>query len=403
MKNNQVEATPDLCVFIGRFQPLHAGHIRVIREGLHRASYMVVLVGSANEPRSVRNPFHANERADMIRAAFDNNPRLIVLPLEDSDYNLSDWLDRAHGTVGQAWDQIKAIHPNAPQAPVVALIGHAKDATSFYLNLFPYWGSIDVPQAHPLCATTVRRELFGDYEMILPDLLEHENDPKPWSLSVYLDTYIAKAHARARAFLVSQEKKIETANPQYPADLTLPVIKLLEAFLDQPGYDTVGAEYAVVWRGKFLWRQAPYAPIFQTADAIVVQSGHVLMIKRNSYPGKGLWALPGGYVEENEPVMDGCFRELREETGLKVPEAVLRGHMVAQKRFDAPFRSARGRVITEAVLIHLAPGPLAKIKWGGQPGDEETQEIAWILKSKLRRDQCFEDHYSIIKNMTGGI
>lgn len=394
---------PDLCVFIGRFQPLHAGHICVIREGLRQGKFMVVLIGSANEPRSPRNPFYFAERARVVRETFGNDPRLIVLPLEDSDYNLTDWLERAHLAVDAAWEQIRAEFPGAPEVPTVSLIGHAKDATSFYLNLFPRWGSIDVPQEHVMCATKLRQQLFGDREMIWPDLLAHENDETPWPMAALISRYTELARDRANFFLTEQRALSQAEGAAKPADLSAAGIAFLEEFLKTEDFGTVCAEYASVARNKFLWRHAPYAPIFQTADAMVVQSGHVLMIKRNSYPGKGLWALPGGYVEENEPVLRAALRELDEEAALKVPPAVLLGHIKDQKRFDAPFRSARGRVITEAYLIHLKPGPLPKTKKGGQPGDEETQDIAWKLISKLRREECFEDHYSIIGNLKGQI
>lgn len=43
-------------VFIGRFQPFHSGHKAVIDEALKRADEVIMLIGSANLPRSLRNP-----------------------------------------------------------------------------------------------------------------------------------------------------------------------------------------------------------------------------------------------------------------------------------------------------------------------------------------------------------
>lgn len=402
MKNSPLEnrsTQPDLCVFIGRFEPLHVGHVRVIQEGLNRASFMVVLVGSANEPRSFRNPFNAAERAQMVRETFNNNPRLIVLPLEDSSYNLNDWLDRTHLAIDAAWSQIKAQHPDAPTAPSVTLIGHAKDATSFYLNLFPTWGSINVPQEHLLCATSIRKEIFGTKEMIFPELEQREREQKKWSTQEYIDRYTELARAQAQAFLANEGNRVDGSI----ASLTPPVISFLETFILSEDYKTVCAEYAFVARYHFQWRHAPYAPSFITADAVVVQSGHVLMVKRNHYPGKGLWALPGGFVETTEYPLEGALRELNEETAIKVPPAVLRGHIKKHEVFDDPYRSSRGRTETHAYLFHLDPGPLPKIKKGGMSEDEEAQKIEWVLLSKLRRNQCFEDHYSIISKITAGI
>jgi hypothetical protein len=42
-----------------------------------------------------------------------------------------------------------------------------------------------------------------------------------------------------------------------------------------------------------------FAPTFLTTDAVVVQSGHVLVVRRGHHPGKGLLALPGGFLKES--------------------------------------------------------------------------------------------------------
>lgn len=180
----------------------------------------------------------------------------------------------------------------------------------------------------------------------------------------------------------------------------MPVVEFLEKFLHTAGYEDVAREYGFVAKYQYAWRFAPHTPIFTTTDAIVVQSGHILLVKRRNYPGKGLWALPGGFLEPNETLETACLRELDEETKIKVPDAVLRGHIKMREVFDAPFRSSRGRTITHAFLIELDPGKLPKIKKGGQPDDEETENIAWVRLSDLRREQFFEDHYAIIKKLT---
>jgi 8-oxo-dGTP diphosphatase len=42
----------------------------------------------------------------------------------------------------------------------------------------------------------------------------------------------------------------------------------------------------------------------------------VLLIKRKNEPFKGMWALPGGYVNADESLLDAAKRELKEETGV---------------------------------------------------------------------------------------
>lgn len=404
---------PNLCVFIGRFEPLHAGHCRVIQEGLDKADHLVVLVGSANEPRTFRNPFNTAERVAMIQETFGHHPRLKVLPLENSEYDLNEWIERTQRTVDQAWADLRAGDPSLPKRPQVALIGHAKDATSYYLNLFPRWSSLNVPHHHLLSATDIREKLFGNLAMIRPELdaaflskLEEairKNQLEELlrqmagiTTDAYLERYTTLAQAQARAYLAAQRAAGEQA--EVPSS----VLTFLEDFVGTEGYLLAAYEYAFVAKYHYAWRFAPYSPTFATADAVVLQSAHVLMVKRKYYPGKGLWALPGGFVDAGETFETAGLRELEEETGLKVPPAILKGSIQARELFDDPNRSSRGRTITCALAIALKPGPLPKTKKVGaaDDGDEETLGIAWRSLADLRREECFEDHYSIAKKMS---
>ncbi len=74
-----------------------------------------------------------------------------------------------------------------------------------------------------------------------------------------------------------------------------------------------------------------------------VQGGReVLLIRRANEPFRGLWALPGGFVEMDEDVPDAASRELREETGLEIPIKDL----VEVGVFGRPGRDPRGRTIS---------------------------------------------------------
>ena len=59
--------------------------------------------------------------------------------------------------------------------------------------------------------------------------------------------------------------------------------------------------------------------------AIVIHDGALLMVQRANDPGKGLWSLPGGRVEQGEYLADALRREVREETGLAVDVGELAG------------------------------------------------------------------------------
>ena len=55
--------------------------------------------------------------------------------------------------------------------------------------------------------------------------------------------------------------------------------------------------------------------------ALVERDGRLLLARRALEPGRGLWDIPGGFLEEGEHPIDGLRRELHEETGLELESA----------------------------------------------------------------------------------
>jgi bifunctional NMN adenylyltransferase/nudix hydrolase len=164
-------------------------------------------------------------------------------------------------------------------------------------------------------------------------------------------------------------------------------------WLKNPDIPTIKQEYKMVKKYKEAWKAAPFPPTFMTVDAIVVQSGHILLVKRGDMPGKGLWALPGGFLNQEETMLDGAIRELKEETKIKVPVPVLKGSIKESKTFDAPNRSSRGRTITQAFFIDLGVGELPKVK-----GADDAEKAFWVPFNQVKQEKMFEDHFHIIDN-----
>ena len=338
----------DALVLIGRFQPFHSAHCEIVKRATALTDRLIIVTGSAHQPRTYKNPFTSREREAMIRDATRGlSLQITVAANVDTIYNDQAWAVRVQKIVNDAMYNSKG-----PDEYNIGVIGHKKDNSSFYLDMFPQWAFENVEQIEPLSAVNIR------------DLYFKRNVNMNFIRNVVPET----------------------------------TFNFLERFKDTPEYEQIICEREFVEKYKQQYASLPYPPIFVTSDAVVICSGHVLMIKRRSEPGRGLWALPGGFVNANtdKSVRDAAIRELREETGIKVPAPVLYGSIVDNKVFDAVDRSARGRTITHAFKIVLPDGELPKVK-----GSDDAEKARWVPIAEVRSDECFEDHYEILQNFVG--
>lgn len=334
-------------VFIGRFQPFHNGHFHVVKEALKAVDALIILVGSSGRARNTRNPFKFNERAEMIRNAFPwevARGHIVIVPI--GDFPSDDrWLTEVRRVVKEQVQDGDTIH----------LAGHKKDASSFYVNQFPEWEPIDITSPYlMISATDIRERYFNK----LPAISERH--------------------------------------------LPKPVADVMERFLSTAEFANVVGEFLCKQASDKAWAAAPYPVKQYTADAVVAQSGHILLIRRGKRPGKGLLALPGGHVEEFERIRDAAVRELKEETGLadkrgEIPRGRLDSFITGEHQFDDPYRSDFCRIITTAFLFRL---PDAKPLWTVKGGDDAAS-AQWYPLDELDPEEFHDDHFHIIEHMLG--
>lgn len=353
----------DLLVFVGRFQPFHLEHKRIIDIALQKSQHVLVLVGSAGKARTIRNPFTFDERKQMIFGSYAGaveqilappslvSDRLIIKPLYDKTYNEAAWIKQVQDIVK---DTVLEIGSPFDLRPNVGLIGASKDNTSYYLKMFPQYKSVNVDIQADVHATQIRESVLDD---------------------------------------PSYDDWMNIVVNCVPNN----VVHFLSDFMKTDAYDQLKSELNFVRGYKKQWEVSPYPVKHATVDAVVEQSGHILLVKRRSEPGKGLWALPGGHLNEYERQLDGAIRELREETKIKVPEAVLRGSIRDHETFDDPYRSTLGRVITKAYHFKLADDvTLPKVK-----GADDAEKAKWVPIGDLREEDFFDDHFHVIAYFLG--
>lgn len=92
----------------------------------------------------------------------------------------------------------------------------------------------------------------------------------------------------------------------------------------------------------------------------------VLFIKRKYEPYKGSWAIPGGFILENETLEDAVQRELAEETGVQI------NYLEQLYTFGNPQRDPRGRVISIAYFALVKPNTF-KIK-----ASTDAEDVKWF-------------------------
>jgi bifunctional NMN adenylyltransferase/nudix hydrolase len=346
----------DCLVFIGRFQPFHAGHLAVIKAGLERAALLIILCAAARQARSARNPWTERERDGMIRGSLtrSENNRVHVVPLPDDPYNDRAWSQRLEKQVSDLAVKLSG-KPSA--LPRLGLIGPDVSSRADYARRWPRWQILDAPRLTGLSATLIRDQLFS-----APDV------------------------DAARAYLRGSE-----AAGALPAH----VIDTLVEFCGGADYARLKAEYDFIAEYRRAWSTTPFPPVFVTVDAVVTRGQEILLIRRDGQPGKGLWALPGGFVDETERLEDACVRELQEETNIDLPPEALRGAIKTRQVFDRPDRSAIGRVITHAFHFDLSaelPAPAVR-------GGDDAGQACWTPLVELDPAVLHEDHYFIIQRM----
>lgn len=336
----------DYAVVIGRFQPYHVGHERVLKFAAQQARTVIALIGSCDKHRSPKNPFTFSERQLMVMKTNENSPGFLYRPIHDHPYNDNAWVTEVRDVVSAAVKNDRG----GPKSKV-ALVGFRKDSSSYYQSLFPEWDYIEVPtQYGTFNATDIRNQYFQDSPIISEFLAD--------GVRSFLKEF---AFTEDFKWLVNEQKYLQ----QYAKD----------------------------------WGKGP----FITVDAVCVQAGHVLLVTRKDPPYRGALAIPGGFLNPNERILDGCIRELKEETQIedskgKIPPKILESFIVNRKVYDDPERSARGRIVTHAFKFEFPNrvDGLYKVK-----GDDDAEFARWYSFSELQPDMFMEDHAAIISDLTG--
>lgn len=333
-------------IFIGRFQPLHIGHQAIIEKMISEVDLPIVIIGSANSPSTILNPFSYTDRESLIKSIY---PSLQILPINDYKYQDHLWLEK----IKELIEPFEFINNKKSE---IIIYGFPKDNSSDYLNWFPEYKHNYVKTNLNVSSTDIR-EIYFQY-LNKENILNHE-----WNSVICKET-----------------------------------IEFMQKFSETDVFKNLRKEFLYVksYKEKSRYVGLEFPPIFNAVDSFVICSSHILLIRRNGALGYNKIALPGGFLNADETIISGIFRELKEETRINVPPAILQNSLKQIEIFDDPRRSTRGRTITYCGLIVLKEKTIPIVK-----GEDDAKEAFWLPINNLEKyqNEFFEDHYYIIQKM----
>lgn len=112
----------------------------------------------------------------------------------------------------------------------------------------------------------------------------------------------------------------------------------------------------------------------------------VLLVRRGIEPCRGQWCLPGGYLQQDESLETGAFRENQEESTVKLPP-------------DWPIRLTHSRPVaadTKQIIVFCEAQPIAETLLPDpfKPSDEETEAIM-VTRQPIKL--CFGTHTEALR------
>lgn len=133
----------------------------------------------------------------------------------------------------------------------------------------------------------------------------------------------------------------------------------------------------------------PLPPVAVTTDLVILTVRpprvYVLLIERAHDPFAGCWALPGGFVEPDQDLIDAARHTLVDKTGIEVAHA----HLEQLASFGRPDRDPRMRVISVAYLAMVADPPAAI------PG-RDAKQAEWVDIDAVERPALAFDHADVL-------
>ena len=117
------------------------------------------------------------------------------------------------------------------------------------------------------------------------------------------------------------------------------------------------------------------------------ENSQILLIQRKNPPFQHHWALPEGFVEQDETLEQTALRQLNENTGIKLNDIPI----FQIGAYGHPKRDPRFRIITIAFTVILPEELLTQIKSGGEAAIVRWIDVENIPKLAFDHDEILND------------
>lgn len=328
--------------YIGRFQPLHNGHLELIERAIEKYDLLHIIVGSANNPRRARtlkNPFTGAERIAMIRSSLTSEQLKKVKFSEVADYpDDSDWINQVKFLIRT--NSLAYLKTEVGCTKHYIIGNNSRNSDTYYLKYFHEFGqdfTVSSEQYKNLSSTKIRKMFFedGTFAMV-PEGTEN----------------------------------------------------FLKGFISKEEYTILQGMHKAAVKERHAWSKSPYPPQMLCADAVVFCGEYVLLVTRKD---NGFLALPGGHVNFDETMLACATRELQEETSLDISK--YDSALLFSEVFDKPDRSESRpfRVLTQASAFSINSKTLPFVEAG-----DDAADANWYPVTELKLYTLHDDHADII-------
>lgn len=324
--------TYEFSIYIGRFQPFHLGHLESIKFALKYSKKLIIILGGAYSSPSPRGPWNIAQRIEMINSCLSETEKnkIYFVGIRDRLYCEEKWIQNVQGEVFKITNSVRNI----------AIIGHQKDASSYYLKIFPQWEFLETGNFKSINATDIRNLLF----------------------------------------LKNDFSKISKYVPK-------PILKYLTKYAKSNDYNLLKRKFKYIEKNRNKLRRD------SVTNALIFCNQYILLLMSKEPLKKDLYSLPEVDYLDRE-FENNSLENLQNEVTIDIDKEHLSMSYVSSDFFNYSERFPLGKQLSKTYLFMIKSDNLPLIS-----AAKNSLKVMWVLLDDLPffQDKMYADHYQIIQ------